>query len=111
MGKRNDTKSIINIIAGPTASGKSAHAIEVAEATDGIIINCDSMQIYDGLHTLTAQPPEEDLKSVPHVLYSHLHPNDPCSAGNWRELVEPIIHDILEQGKNPYHCWWFRSLH
>ena len=96
-----DDKHIIHIIAGPTASGKSARALEVAENLNGVIINCDSMQIYDGLQILTAQPPEEDLKQAEHLLYSHLHPNDTCSAGNWREIVEPIIHEVLEQGKTP----------
>ncbi len=96
-----DNKSTIHIIAGPTASGKSARALALAEEKDGIIINCDSIQIYDGLQLLTAQPPEEDLKRVPHKLYSHLHPNEACSAGNWREIVEPLIHDIIAQGKSP----------
>ncbi len=97
----NINDKTIHIIAGPTASGKSARAIELAQERDGVIINCDSMQIYDGLQILTAQPPEEDLKQVSHKLYSHLHPNDACSAGNWREIVEPLIHEILEQGKTP----------
>ncbi len=95
-------KQTIYIIAGPTASGKSARALELAEQVDdGVIINCDSMQIYDGLKILTAQPPEEDLKQAPHMLYSYLHPNDTCSAGSWREIVEPIIHSLLEQEKTP----------
>ena len=94
-------KNTIHIIAGPTASGKSARALELAEQTGGVIINCDSMQIYDGLQTLTAQPPENDLSQAEHLLYSHLHPNDTCSAGTWREIVEPLIHDLLEQGKTP----------
>lgn len=96
-----DDQHIIHIIAGPTASGKSARAIELAEECDGVIINCDSMQIYDGLQTLTAQPPEEDHARVPHKLYSHLHPNEACSAGNWREIVEPLIHEIIADGKTP----------
>lgn len=100
MAQDND-KQTIHIIAGPTASGKSAKAIDLAEKLDGVIINCDSMQIYDGLHILTAQPPEGDLKKAPHLLYSHLHPNEACSAGNWRELVEPVIHDVLKQNKTP----------
>lgn len=94
-------KQTIHIIAGPTASGKSARAIELAEQTNGVVINCDSIQIYDGLQLLTAQPPPEDLKRVPHKLYSHLHPNEACSAGNWREIVEPIIKETLEQQKTP----------
>lgn len=94
-------KQTIHIIAGPTASGKSARSLELAKDTDGVIINCDSMQVYDGLHTLTAQPPEGDLQQAPHKLYSHLHPNESCSAGTWREMVEPLIHDILDSGKTP----------
>ncbi|PCJ98121.1 MAG: tRNA (adenosine(37)-N6)-dimethylallyltransferase MiaA [Zetaproteobacteria bacterium] len=101
MHNGKDNKQIIHIIAGPTASGKSARAINLAETLDGVIINCDSMQIYDGLQTLTAQPSTKDLERVPHLLYSHFHPNDTCSAGNWREIVEPIIHDVLKQGKAP----------
>lgn len=101
MNNAKTDKQTIYIIAGPTASGKSARAIELAEEINGVIINCDSMQIYDGLHVLTAQPPEDDLRRVPHKLYSHLHPNDACSAGSWRELVEPLIHDTLAEGKAP----------
>lgn len=101
MDEVDQSKKTIHIIAGPTASGKSAQALKLAQETDGIIINCDSLQIYDGLHILTAQPPADDLKQAPHMLYSHLHPNDPCSAGNWREIVEPLIHDVLAQGKTP----------
>lgn len=94
-------KHPIYIVAGPTASGKSARAIELAEQKNGVVINCDSIQIYDGLHLLTAQPSIEDLKKVPHKLYSHLHPNEACSAGNWREIVEPIIHETLSKGQTP----------
>ncbi|MCB1784331.1 MAG: tRNA (adenosine(37)-N6)-dimethylallyltransferase MiaA [Alphaproteobacteria bacterium] len=91
----------IHIIAGPTASGKSARALERANQMDGEIVNCDSMQVYDGLQTLTAQPPAEDLSLATHHLYSCRHPNDVCSAGNWREMVEPLIQDILTRGKTP----------
>ncbi len=97
----NEDKHTIHIIGGPTASGKSARALELAEQKDGVIINCDSLQIYDGLHILTAQPPEEDLNLAEHKLYSHLHPNEACSAGNWREMVEPLIHDIFSKNKTP----------
>lgn len=101
-------KSTIHIIAGPTASGKSARALELACEVGGpdkaVIINCDSLQIYDGLHTLTAQPPEEDRAEIPHILYSHLHPNEVCSAGNWRELVEPLLTQLLDQNKTPIIC-------
>ncbi|MFP4098625.1 MAG: tRNA (adenosine(37)-N6)-dimethylallyltransferase MiaA [Alphaproteobacteria bacterium] len=98
---RKEDKQTILIIGGPTASGKSSRALELAHKHDGIIINCDSMQIYDGLHMLTAQPPQEDLRQAPHHLYSALHPNETCSAGNWREMAEPLIEETLKQNKTP----------
>ncbi len=89
------------MIGGPTASGKSAQALRLADAHDGVIINADSLQIYDGLPILTAQPPAEDLTQAPHKLYGHFHPNAPCSAGNWCEIVKPLIEDVLSQNKAP----------
>ena len=95
------SKHLIYIIGGPTASGKSAQALELAEKHDGVIINADSMQVYDGLPTLTAQPSEEDKQAYSHLLYGSLHPNESCSAGNWREMAEPLIAQTLAQGKAP----------
>ena len=97
-------KTTIHIIAGPTASGKSDKAMELAEKLDGVIINCDSQQIYDGLPLLSAQPSEEDKARVPHRLYAALHPNDVCSAGNYRELAEPVIEEVIKSGKTPVIC-------
>lgn len=91
----------IFVIGGPTASGKSAHALDLVAKHDGIIINADSMQIYDGLPLLTAQPSEQDKKAAPHEFYGYLHPNEDCSAGNWREAVEPRIKEILALGNAP----------
>lgn len=95
------TQHTIHIIGGPTASGKSALGLEIATTHNGIIINADSMQIYDGLGILTAQPSEQDKQTVPHALYGCLHPNQDSSAGNWREMVEPIIEQALENGQTP----------
>lgn len=94
----------IHIVCGPTASGKSAKAIEMAETLNGVIINCDSQQIYNGLPIIGAQPPQEDLERVPHKLYAHLHPNEVCSAGNWREIALPVIKNVIEQDKTPIIC-------
>lgn len=94
----------VHIIAGPTASGKSALALELARQCDGVIINCDSLQIYDGLPLLTAQPAPEDFLAVPHRLYGHLHPDEATSAGHWREMVMPLIEDIIGQGRTPIVC-------
>lgn len=73
----------------------------LAAEKNGVIINADSMQVYDGLPTLTAHPSKEDKETHPHELYGALHPNENCSAGNWREMVEPLITQILEEGKTP----------
>lgn len=91
----------IHIIAGPTAGGKSAKALKMAAETGGVVINCDSIQLYEGLPLLTAQPSKKDMKDVPHRLYACLHPNKICSAGNWRELVIPVIEDVLAAGQTP----------
>ena len=91
----------VHIIAGPTASGKSALALEMAAAQNGVIINADSMQIYEGLPILTAQPSEEDKNRAPHRLYAALHPNDPCSAGLWRAMAIAEIQTALESGQTP----------
>lgn len=95
------TLKTVYIIGGPTASGKSAYALQLAAQHDGVIINADSMQVYDGLPILTAQPSAEDKTLAPHLMYGALHPNTPSSAGNWREMVEPLILDTLNQGKAP----------
>lgn len=100
MGTSKNSQRIF-VIGGPTASGKSAHAMKLAAQHDGVIINADSMQVYNGLPILTAQPSTEDKATHPHELYGALHPNKSCSAGNWREMVEPLIEKTLDSGKTP----------
>lgn len=78
--------------------------MELARELDGVIINCDSKQVYNDLHVLTAQPTQEEQEEVPHRLYGELHPNDVCSAGNWREMVEPVIEEVLAEGRAPIIC-------
>lgn len=97
----SDQHHTIHIIAGPTASGKSAKALAMAAALNGVIINCDSMQIYDDLPILTAQPSSEDHQQAPHELYGVRHPQNVCSAGTWRELVQPVIESILNNDQTP----------
>ena len=102
MGKNN--KTTIHVTAGPTASGKSAKALEVARTENGVIINCDSLQVYNGLHILTAHPSEDEKAEIPHRFYGTLHPNEVCSAGNWREMVEPIINEVIANNQTPIIC-------
>lgn len=76
----------------------------MAQDMNGVIINCDSMQIYDGLPLLTAQPSDRDFESVPHLLYGTLHPNQSCSAGEWQRMAVPVIQDVLSSGRIPIIC-------
>lgn len=96
----NHLKPVI-VIAGPTASGKSAVAMDVAEEFNGVVINADSMQIYDGLRIVTARPSAEDEARVPHKLYGVLGPDETCSAGRWETLCIEEIEKAWSQGKLP----------
>ncbi|HCP82644.1 MAG TPA: tRNA (adenosine(37)-N6)-dimethylallyltransferase MiaA [Octadecabacter sp.] len=79
------------LIYGPTASGKSGLALQIAEAQGGVIINGDALQVYQGWPILTAQPPAEDLARAPHHLYSHLPYDAPYSVGDWLRDVAPLL--------------------
>lgn len=89
------------VIGGPTASGKSGLALSVAQAKNGVIINADSMQMYDGLGILTAQPSAEDLSSAPHRIYATLKPDDICSAARWRDMALAEIDRVIAEGRLP----------
>jgi tRNA dimethylallyltransferase len=71
------------LIAGPTASGKSALALELAQATGGIVINADSMQVYRDLRVITARPTPDEEVRAPHRLYGHIDAAVNFSAGHW----------------------------
>ncbi|MBO6902489.1 MAG: tRNA (adenosine(37)-N6)-dimethylallyltransferase MiaA [Rhizobiaceae bacterium] len=79
------------LIAGPTASGKSALALRLARETGGTIVNADSMQVYSVLDRLTARPDAADLEALPHRLYGHVHPADDYSTGHWLRDVGGLI--------------------
>lgn len=97
-----DTVTVdVVIVTGPTASGKSALALDLAEALDGTIINADSMQIYRALPILTAQPGPADLNRAPHRLYGVLDPAQPCSAAIWRAMAEQEIRAVAASGRRP----------
>lgn len=71
------------LMAGPTASGKSALALRMARLLDGIIVNADALQVYRDLRILSARPSEADEAAVPHRLYGYRDGADPCSAADW----------------------------
>ncbi|MDC6679439.1 (d)CMP kinase, partial [Leclercia adecarboxylata] len=78
------TRPVI-IIAGPTASGKSALALEIATALEGCVINADSMQVYRDLSVLTARPDAAAMARVPHRLYGVLDGDELCTAARWAD--------------------------
>ncbi|MEJ0062611.1 MAG: tRNA (adenosine(37)-N6)-dimethylallyltransferase MiaA [Alphaproteobacteria bacterium] len=81
-------KPSVILVAGPTASGKSALAADLAVETGGAVINADAMQVYHGLPILTAQPDPAALARAPHHLYAYVDPGERYSAGKW--LAEAI---------------------
>ena len=91
------SKNIAVLIAGPTASGKSKLALQMAGELEGVIINTDSMQVYSVLNILTARPQEEDLERAKHFLYGFLSPEFRCSTGVWlREVAKLLERDDLK---------------
>jgi tRNA dimethylallyltransferase len=89
------------LIAGPTASGKSAAALELAEALNGAVINADSMQVYREAPILTAQPSPSDQARAPHLLYGHVGVNDAYSVGRYAVDAANALAQVHAQGKLP----------
>jgi tRNA dimethylallyltransferase len=92
------------VVAGPTASGKSALALTLAREFDGIVINADSMQVYRDLPILTAQPSDADKAVAPHRLYGFLALDDVCTAERWAGLARQEIDAGHAAGKVPVLC-------
>jgi tRNA dimethylallyltransferase len=79
------------LIAGPTASGKSALALRIAEEGGGVIVNADALQVFDGWRILTARPGPQELARAPHALYGHVPHDARHSAGDWLRDVRPLL--------------------
>jgi tRNA dimethylallyltransferase len=89
------------LIAGPTASGKSALALELAQKTGGVVINTDSMQVYRDLRIITARPTESEEALVPHRLYGHVDAGVNFSAGAWIVDAAKVLGEARGQGRRP----------
>jgi tRNA dimethylallyltransferase len=89
------------LIAGPTASGKSALALDLAERFGGVIVNADSMQVYRDLRIITARPTSEDEARIPHRLYGFVAAAEDYSVGRWCRDVETTLKEIVGQGRVP----------
>lgn len=79
------------LIAGATASGKSALALKIAEAQGGVIVNADASQVYDCWRVISARPSAEEEARAPHLLYGHVAATQPYSAGHWLREVTPLL--------------------
>jgi tRNA dimethylallyltransferase len=89
------------LIAGPTASGKSALALELAQKTGGVVINTDSMQVYRDLRVITARPTPDEEARVPHRLYGHVDAAVNFSAGSWVNDATAVLADARAQNWRP----------
>jgi tRNA dimethylallyltransferase len=89
------------LIAGPTASGKSALALDLAERLAGTIVNADSMQVYRDLRIITARPTSAEEARVPHRLYGHIDAAENYSVGRWCEDVRAALAEIERAGRLP----------
>ena len=86
-------------IAGPTASGKTALAVEIAKLVNGEVVNCDSMQIYKYMNIGTAKPSSEEQQGIVHHMIDVAEPDEDFSVSRYCEMATPIVEDILARGK------------
>ena len=99
MNGASPTKAVL--IAGPTASGKSALAIEVARRANGIVINTDSMQVYSDLRVITARPSVDEEAQAPHRLYGHVDAGQNYSVARFLKDAAEVLADAEREGKLP----------
>ena len=86
-------------VVGPTASGKTALAVELAKFTNGEVVSCDSMQIYRRLSIGTAKPTVEEMQGIPHHMIDILEPDEDFSVSRYVQMATPIVEDILARGR------------
>lgn len=89
------------LIAGPTASGKSARALQMAREQDGVVINADSAQVYRDLRVLTARPSVKEEAEIPHRLFGYLDGAETCSAARWATDARAAIAQVQAEGRLP----------
>lgn len=91
----------IAVIAGPTASGKTALGVEIAKAFDGEVVSADSMQIYKGMDIATAKPTPEEMSEIPHHLIDFLERDRAFSVADYVEMANEKINEIHKRGRLP----------
>lgn len=92
-----DKKNDVALIVGPTASGKSALALELAKKQDSVVINADSAQVYDDLQILSARPSNEEMEGIDHQLYGYIDGSEACSAARWARDAKNAINAAHQQ--------------
>jgi len=99
----NTIPKIIAVV-GPTASGKTALAVRIAERLNGEVVSCDSMQIYRRMQIGTAAPTEEEMCGIPHHMVAVADPSEAFSCADYTAQAEACIREILSRGKTPVLC-------
>ena len=97
-------KPKIIVIAGPTASGKTACAVELCKKIGGEVVSADSMQIYRGMDVLSAKPSAGEMQGVPHHMLGIADPAEKYSAAKYRDMAREVIAGILARGRMPVLC-------
>jgi tRNA dimethylallyltransferase len=99
----SDSKTILPLVAvvGPTASGKSALGVWLAERLGGEVVACDSTQLYHGFDIGTAKPRESERRGIPHHLIDVLHPGEEATAGGYREMALAVLADLRMRKRVP----------
>ncbi len=97
-------KPTVIVIGGPTASGKSGLAVELAKRVNGEIISADSMQIYKDMDIGTAKITEEEMQGIKHYMIDFVSPDQRYSVSSYKKQAEKYIEEILDKGKTPIIC-------
>src|SRR4051794_36862698 len=92
---------LLVVIVGPTASGKTALSIALAQQFGGEIVSCDSVAVYRGFEIGTAKPSREERARVPHHLLDIAEASQPFTAGDYARVARPVLHEIAKRKKIP----------
>lgn len=104
-------KPKVIVIVGPTASGKSDCAIELAKRINGEIVSADSMQIYREMNIGTAKVTDEEMQDVKHYMIDIINPNEDFNVAMYKKMAEEALEEIVSKGKTPIIVGRYRALY